>query len=391
MIYKLAQNTIPKEDIMQLSDWLQTNPPLTMAAGNLTKKFEETWSKKIGVKYSIFCNSGSSANLLAYSAILNLFRNLKKIILCSAGWATTLSPIIQLGLTPMPTEVDINTFGINLESLETQIKKIPPSTPILVTLVHTLGIPNYIDEILELQKKYNFLLMEDACPAVGSKYNHKYVGSFGDISTFSFYYGHQISTIEGGMVCTNNKKIYDNLLMLRSHGWAKDLDKITRDEFEKKYNIASYQSDFTFYSTGYNLRPTEINAFLGLKQIEKLDVIATKRDNNFWEYRNYLKEKFIVPTPPKNSKISCITFPVITRKKSDRFAVYEILKENKIETRPISGGNLIQQPIWNISNQTHYNYLFAREIHNNGFVLPCHPEITSSDILYICDLLLKNI
>jgi len=388
MTYKLAQNTISNEDIDSLVEWLKTYPPLTMPAGSLTKKFEEEWSKKIGVKYSVFCNSGSSANLLAYSALSYKYSDLQNVFLSASGWATTLSPILQLdNLFPFVLEVDKDTFGIDIVNLKYVLEH-NLDTNILVVLVHTLGIPNNMDAILELQKKYNFLLMEDCCPAVGSKYKNRYVGTFGNVSTFSLYYGHQLSTIEGGMVCTNDEELYNLLLMLRSHGWSKDLSKEAREILEKKWDILEHHSSFTFYVSGYNLRPTEINSFLGLKQVNKLDEVVSARNERFWYYHRKLKNYFIVPNPPEDSTVSCITFPCICFDQSIDSIVSK-LKKNNIETRPISGGSLGKQPMFQNCIRQRVNYPFADLLDSNGFVLPCHPEISFEDIDFICNLLIN--
>jgi CDP-6-deoxy-D-xylo-4-hexulose-3-dehydrase len=389
MKYKLAQNTIPKEDIDKLIEWLKTYPPLTMAAGTLTKQFEEEWSKTIGVRYSVFCNSGSSANLLAYSAIINTSSPSfykKHVVLCSAGWSTTLSPLLERQIPCVLCDADRDTFGIDMKSLKYLLDTMDIS---LVVLVHTLGVPNRMNEILGLKELYGFLLMEDSCPAVGSKYNDQYTGTFGDISTFSFYYGHQLSTIEGGMVCTNDESLYHALLTLRSHGWGKNLPLNIRHEAELQNRIDEHHSDFTFYSDGYNLRPTEINAFLGLEQIKRLPYITNVRNFNFQHYRNLLKNKFIVQNPPMHSTVSCITFPFITNGAAEARKVFEVLKKEEIETRPISGGSLGLQPFWFAYNGDYSSFSFADKLHKFGFVLPCHPEMRLEDIDYICDLLLN--
>lgn len=390
--YKLAGNTISNNDIDLLAEWLKTYPPLTMASGGLTKKFEEEWSKKVGVKYSIFCNSGSSANLLAYSALLNLHPELKKSFtaLCTAGWATTISPTFQLGLNPVLIDVDPTTFGMSIDILEEKLKK--REGILLVVLVSTLGFPPDIYRIMELQKKYGFLLFEDACPAVGSKYDNKYIGTFGDVGTFSFYYGHQISTIEGGMVCTNHESIYEELLMLRSHGWAKDLGNSSRGTLEKTWNVSEHSSLFTFYNAGYNLRPTEINSFLGLRQINILDKIAKKRHENFIYYLEKFRDSNLITQkyPLDGTTVSCITFPFIAKNKDISKEVRRKLIENGIETRPISGGSLGLQPVWYMNKKNFFSQPFANLLHNNGFVLPCHPEISFDDIDNICNKLFKQ-
>lgn len=378
--FYLSQNTIPKDHIDKLANWLTTYQRLTQ--GELVKQFENKWSEHFSVNHSIFCNSGSSANLLAFSVLKHMFKNTKlKIAICSAGWSTTLSPLIQLEMDYTFIDIDKNTFGMDMNHLEECIIKEKINA---VVVVHTLGVPVNIDRLLELKNKYNLFVIEDTCPAVGSKYNDKYLGTLFDMGTFSFYYGHQISTIEGGMISTNNSDIKDLLYMMRNHGWSNDLTNEKKTQLEFENNIPEYMSKFTFYVPGYNLRGTELNAFLGLLQLDILDSVAMARNNNFNSYRQLLSDKFIVQNPnDKSNVISCITFPAICSSDDQRKKIYSELTQNGIETRPISGGNLSLQP-YNTSIKIQSK--ISLDLHYRGFVLPCHPGITYDDIKYISDI-----
>jgi CDP-6-deoxy-D-xylo-4-hexulose-3-dehydrase len=217
----LVKDTIDESDINQLIEWLKTNPRLTK--GDLTIEFEKIWSKWLGVKYSVFVNSGSSANLAAiYSLILSGKLKNNKIIVPAVSWVTTVTPAIQLGLEPIMCECDMSNLGLDIEHLKKIIKEENPSS---IILVHVLGFSNHMDEIVKLCNENNILLVEDTCESLGSKYDSKMLGTFGDLSTFSFYFGHHMSTIEGGMVSTDNEDLYHILLSIRSHGWDRDLPK----------------------------------------------------------------------------------------------------------------------------------------------------------------------
>src|ERR1041384_5033662 len=210
--YEPAVDTITDQDVEHLISWLRGFPRLTMA--EVTKQFERAWSEWLGVKYSVFCNSGSAANLLMYAAVDSTKRTgNRKVVVPSVGWATTVAPAIQLNYQPIMCEADPDTYGLDVRHLSQILTK---ERPAAVILVHVLGTPNNMGPILELQKQYGFQLMEDCCASHGARHKGQLVGSFGNLSSFSFYYGHHMSTIEGGMVCTNDEELYYHLLMLRS-------------------------------------------------------------------------------------------------------------------------------------------------------------------------------
>jgi len=380
--YPLAKETINEQDIDALCEWLKGYPRLTK--GELTWKVEEDWAKYIGTKYAVFNNSGSSANLLMVAAAqrCGLIRN-KKVVVPSVGWVTTISPIIQLGLEPIMCGADEKTFGIDLDQLEKICERERPDA---VIFVQVLGVPHHKERLLELKKKYGFVLLEDACAALGASYSDgSMVGTIGDMSSFSFYFGHQLSTIEGGMVNVNDKKIYDMLLMLRSHGWAKDLDKQTYDSMMKKYGIDDFHSPFTFFIPGYNLRSTDLQAFLGIRQIEKAKWVASNRNKNHIMYGSKLEGHVRYQDWGDNNPVS-ISFGALATSKEHRKDIVSRLVNNGIETRIYSAGNLGRHPFW-IDRFHRFEDAMSDLIHDTGFFIPNYPELSEEDIDFICNVI----
>ena len=385
--FYLAQDTIDRSDVDRLISWLKTYPRLTKGA--VTLDFEAKWSQWAGKKYSLFCNSGSSANLLMFYALLisGRLKN-KKIVLPSVGWATTLAPAIQFGFEPVLCEADAETFGLDLNHLESLLKKENPGA---VVLVQVLGVPHKMPELLKLKEKYGFFLLEDACAAVGSSGYGKKLGGFGDMGAYSFYFGHQMSTIEGGMVVTDDSDFRDLLLKLRSHGWSKDLDRETHDALVKKYKIDDFHEPFVFYEPGFNLRSTDLNAYIGLGQLEKLDDMASKRHRNHTLYQKYLGQAFYTQRweDPK-AWVSSISFGAVAKDTAERRTIVHALEENKIETRIFSAGNLGLHPFW-YNRYGKASFPVADRIHHAGFFLPNHPSLTASDATFISQVVLEAV
>jgi CDP-6-deoxy-D-xylo-4-hexulose-3-dehydrase len=383
MSIKLVKDTIDFDDVSLLIEWLKTNPRLTK--GDLTIEFEKAWSKWLGVKYSVFVNSGSSANLAAiYSLMLsNRMRN-KKIVVPAVSWVTTVTPAIQLGLEPIMCECDVDNLGLDINHLKEIIKKDDPSA---IILVHVLGIPNNMDEIVELCNENNILLVEDTCESIGSKYNDKMVGTFGKMSTFSFYFGHHISTIEGGMISTNDEELYHILLSVRSHGWDRDLPKETQIKLREKYNINNFRALYTFYYPGFNLRSTDLQAFLGLGQLKKIDQIVENRHKNYLKYKNEIKNDFWNVSEPKGSYVSNFSFPIIT-KNIDK--LIEKLNENDVECRPLICGSINEHPFWyeRYGKQELPN---SKLVHEYGLYLPNNHQMTDEELNKVIKIVNENI
>ena len=384
--YHLAEDTIDKADIDALIEWLGTYPRLTKGA--LTLEFERKWSSWLGRDYSIFCNSGSSANLLMFQALLSSGRlKNKKVIVPSVGWVTTIAPAIQLGFEPIMCEADPDTYGLDLDHLESLLKQHTPST---VILVQVLGVPHKMREIMSLKEKYGFILLEDACAATGSSYRGQKVGTFGDMSSFSFYFGHQISTIEGGAVSTNDPLLRDLLLMLRSHGWGKDLDPATHAKLLRENEIDDFHAPFVFYEAGFNLRSTDLGAFIGIRQIEKMDWLIKRRFENHLEYKRLFGAALSYQTYNEDDTVCSIHFGALAKNTEERRAIVQGLEMAGVETRIFSAGNLGLHPFW-IKRYGKASFPMADRIHHSGFFLPNNPSLSPEDIRHISQVVLEKI
>lgn len=385
--YHLAEDTIDHQDMGRVIEWLKTYPRLTK--GKVTVQFEEKWSRWAGKKYSVFCNSGSSANLLMYYVLLlsGRLKN-KKVVVPSVGWVTTIAPAIQFGFEPLMCEADPDTFALDLNHLEDLLKKHQPGT---VMMVQVLGVPHKMPEFLALKEKYGFIFLEDACAAVGSSAWGKKLGSFGDMGSFSCYFGHQMSTIEGGIVCTDDPQFNDLLLMMRSHGWTKDLSPASHQALVDQYEVDDFHMPFIFYEPGFNLRSTDLNAFIGLGQVDKLDDSAQRRHANHLLYQKLLGDKFSTQrwTDP-GARISSISFGLVADSPEQRRTLVSALVENGIETRIFSAGNLGLHPFW-FNRYGKASFPMADKIHHSGFFLPNHPFLELRDIDFISQVVLDAI
>ena len=372
---KLTENTISKKNINSLINWLKKNPRLTK--GDLTLKFEKLFSNWIKRRYSIFVNSGSSANLLIAQGLLEAKMLKNKIMIAPAvSWVTTVTPFVQMGYNVKLCDCSKSDLGLDINHLEKLCKKYKPS---LLILVHVLGHANDMKSIIKICTKYNVKIIEDTCEALGSKYKGKNLGTLGIASTFSFYYGHHISTIEGGMLTLNNKKLYNILLSIRSHGWGRDLELREKTRLEKKYNIDKVRSLYTFYYSGFNLRPTDLNAFLG---IEQMKVLTKKIKVRFRNFKFYLKNLSNFWAQKSDTKIvSNFGYAIMVK---NRLELFNYLKKHKIETRPLICGNMGQQPFW---LKKHKKPILpnAEKIHQYGLYLPNHENLTQKQVKYICE------
>jgi len=379
--YPLAKETINEEDINALCDWLKSYPRLTK--GELTCEVEEKWAKYIGTKYALFNNSGSSANLLMiYAAMMTGRIKNKKIAVPSVGWVTTIAPAIQFGLNPIMVGADPDTFGMDLDQLE-RICEI--ERPDAVIFVQVLGVPHYRERLLQLKEKYGFCLLEDACAALGAGYSDgSKVGTVGDMSSFSFYFGHQLSTIEGGMVNTDDKELHEALLMLRSHGWAKDLDQESYDSLIKQNSIDDFHKPFAFFVPGFNLRSTDLQAFIGLRQINKASWVAQRRNENHLAYAKNLEGYARYQNWGDDFPVS-ISFGALAETNQHRREIISRLVESGIETRIFSAGNLGAHPFWT-NLYPRFEDKVSDEIHTSGFFLPNYPELTLEEVNHICEI-----
>ena len=376
----LVKDTIENKDIDQLVDWLKTYPRLTK--GKLTLELEEKYSEWLGRKYSVFCNSGSSANLLmlyAYKEAGYLEDN-DKIVVPSISWATTLAPVMQLGFEPILCDVNMDDFSVDLEHLETIFKEEKPSTLLFVPV---LGLVPNMDKVVDMCSKYNVTLLEDSCESMGCEYKGRKLGTYGLMSTFSTYFGHHISTIEGGFISTDDKQLYELLVSLRSHGWTRDLSKERQLTYQKEWGISNFDQHFAFYYPGFNLRSTDLNAFLGIGQIDKLNSWGKKREHNFNLYQKLIKNDHWKVNPQKESFISNFAYPIIH---PDRNKIVEELQKNDVEVRPMVCGSMGTQPFY-VKEYGRLELPNVSVVDEYGFYIPNHPQLTDNDITFISNII----
>jgi CDP-6-deoxy-D-xylo-4-hexulose-3-dehydrase len=358
---------------------------LTM--GEKVLEFENKFSRYLGVPYAVMVNSGSSANLLALSVATNRFRDHKlnrgdEIIIPAICWGTSFAPIIQCGLKPKLVDVDPNTMNISVISLKKAITK---KTKGLLN-VHILGNCSDMEEISDVVKKNNLILFEDTCESLGTTYNKKMLGTFGDFGTFSFFFSHHITTIEGGMVVCHTLEDYDILKCLRAHGWSRNLSK--REEYETKYS--EIDPRFLFVNLGYNLRPMEIQAAFGIEQLKKIAYMNDQRKINVEKLKNNIvshelwNNQFSFPTHLKNVDPIWFGFPMFLSDAyiSKKTELQNYLLSNGIDSRPIISGNFAMQPVYReFGSDIDMRELHgAQDIHNRGIFVGCHTTPLSDEI-----------
>jgi CDP-6-deoxy-D-xylo-4-hexulose-3-dehydrase len=380
----LIQDTIDNQDIDNLIEWLKTYPRLTK--GSKTIEFENKWAQWLGTKYSVFVNSGSSANLLMLYTlkILNKMKN-NKVCVPSLCWVTDLSPVLQFNLEPLLIDCNLDNLSVDLNHLEQVFQT---ETPSVLILVSVLGLSPDMESIVNLCEKYDVILLEDNCESQGTKFKQKKLGNFGLMSSFSTYFGHTMSTIEGGIISTNDDEVYNTLLQLRSHGWDRDLSTEAQKELREKWGVNDFSALYTFYVPGFNLRSTDLQAQIGIKQLDKVDGMINNRYINFLYYKSKLDGKIWFPTTIDDSYTSNFAIPVITKTSEDKKRLIKELTDNNISCRPLISGSMGSQPF--------YKKLYGETLLPNctivderGIYVPNHDKMTKDDIDRICEILLK--
>ena len=378
----LVKDTISNYEIDLLSDWLATYPRLTK--GKLTIEFEELWAEKIGCKHAVFVNSGSSANLLMLYALMESgkIKTGDSVVVPAVSWATDLAPVCQLGLTPVLCDCNLQDLSVDLNYLEKILtSKLPPK---VLMLVSVLGLVPEMDKIVELCERTGTILLEDTCESVGSRYAGKNLGTFGLMSSFSTYFGHHFSTIEGGMICTDDTGTHNLLKCLRSHGWDRDADADYRQRLRKDYLVADdFDSLYKFYMMGFNFRSTDLNAFIGINQLENYNSVIQKRNENYNLYHQLITCADWKPHESSEDRfVSNFAYPMISR---NRNKIVDNLIKNEVETRPLICGSLGRQPFW-IKNYGVRHLPNADKVNDFGFYLPNNAEMTKEEIKFVASL-----
>ncbi|MFZ2956809.1 MAG: DegT/DnrJ/EryC1/StrS aminotransferase family protein [Candidatus Ozemobacteraceae bacterium] len=362
MLWKLQENIINNSDLDLLVSFIKETQRFTQ----FTKvaEFEAAYAKWQGCRYCVFVNSGSSANLLLVNAAKEYFRweNGAEIIVPAVTWPTTVTPVMQFGLTPVFSDANLTDISLDYEKVGSLIT--PRTRAIFVA--HLLGFPANIARLREIIAGRDIVILEDCCESQGAMSSGSKVGNLGIASSFSFYWGHHMTTVEGGMLCTDNEELYKLFLLKRSHGLARELPPKYHGPLKEANKDIDF--NFLFLTDGFNVRNTEFNAVLGLAQLSRIDDFIRQRNKNyhtFIEICGKYREELILLG---ESGISSFVLPFLFRNKERKEAFQAIIREGGIESRPLISGNLLRQPFLN----KYYNdtdYPNADFIHTNAFYI----------------------
>jgi CDP-6-deoxy-D-xylo-4-hexulose-3-dehydrase len=392
--YSLTESVLEGTDINAAIKVLRSKK-ITM--GPKTRQVEAYFKDHIVKTNSLMVNSGSSANLLIFQCLINpMVKKLKpgdEVLIPAICWSTSLWPIIQSGLKVKFVDIDLSTLNIDLNDL---IRKITKKTKALM-LVHALGNCTDMSKLTNICKKNKIILIEDTCEALGSTYKNKPLGTFGDFSSFSFYYSHHITSGEGGMVCTKNKKYLEILKSLRSHGWSRDLknNKI----FSKKYK--NIDKNWIFINSGFNLRTTDINAAIGLEQLKRIKKILSIRKYNFLKIKKSLlinkkyNNQFTILDDQNHANTAWFGIPIILKSNNKKYKqnIMSKLHGKGIMTRPIISGNFAKQPSIKLYKIKINNQLPNSDlVDKKGFFLGLHNiKISDAKLKFLTNSLFSSL
>lgn len=382
--WPLMENNITRGDIDVLIEFLKGKPRLTQSSN--VEAFEREWSEWLGVRYSVFVNSGASANLITMAALKHIY-DIGEIIVPSLTWVSDIASVIQNGFTPI--FVDINPRNLCMDD-EQVITKLSDSTK-AVFITHVQGFNGLTDRLLEVLRRRSIPLIEDVCESHGATFKGQKLGSFGLISNFSFYFAHHMSTIEGGMVCTNDDTTYEMVRMLRSHGMVRES---SCDEVKQRFiqENPDLNPDFIFAFPAYNVRNTEIGAVIGRNQLKRLDENNAKRRKNFEIFlKNLDLNKYRTDFELDGSCNYALNLVIKSPDPILRYKVEKMLWDAGVEFRRGSsgGGNQLRQPYLKgiIPESEYEKYPEIEHIHFYGYYIGNYPELEEQKILDLCSLL----
>ena len=384
--HPLMENNITSSDVNCLIQFLKNNKKRIFTQSIKVKEFEKKWSKWLGVKFSVFVNSGSSANLLTLQALKILYGK-GEIIVPPLTWVSDIASVIQNEFKPVFVDINPRTLCMDENLI---IKKINKNTK-AVFITHVQGFNGISKNFLRILKKKKIVLLEDVCESHGATFNKKKLGTYGLMSNFSFYYAHHLSTIEGGMICTNNKKIYELIRILRSHGMLRESGN---SSFENKVIKKNPQLSpkFIFLYPAYNLRNNEISAVIGINQLKRLDKNNKLRTKNFEIFLKNLNQNYYW-TNYELKGSSNYAFPLVLKKANltNRNLLEKIMTVNNIEFRRgnAGGGNQLRQPYLKdyVKNINLKNFKYTDHIHFFGYYIGNYPSLKKDKILKICKIL----
>ena len=386
MKFPLMRNNILREDLDAVIAHLQQDDPILTHHKNV-RAFEEEWSRWLGVKYSVFVNSGSSANLLTMTVLKNRYPQGGEVIVPTLTWVSDIASVLQTGFTPV--FVDLDPYTLAMDSKEV-IAKLGPDTR-AVFLTHAQGFDGLTDALLAELARRDIPLIEDVCESHGATHNGVKAGNFGWVSNFSFYYAHHMSTIEGGMVCTNDPKVYQQARMLRSHGMVRESDdQALRERYAAEH--ADLHPNFVFAFPAYNLRNTEIGGILGRSQLKRLDHIVARRTKNLERFLSRIDAN-LYRTDFKLEGSSNYAFNLILKEADDDLAARVMAKMTRegVEFRRGSagGGNQVRQPYLRgvVPPNFHAQFPNTDHVHFYGFYIGNFPDMKLFEVDVLCSVL----
>ncbi len=369
----------------QLAKFIIDSPIFSM--GEQCRNFEVAFAKKQERQHAVYVANGSVANLILIQALLNMgiFKPGDKIGFSALTWATNIMPLIQLGLVPVAIDCEKDTLNVSPETLQPYLGEIKG-----LFLTNVLGFADDIEAITKLCQDNKIVFIEDNCESLGSRINGKLLGNFGLASTFSFYIGHHMSTIEGGMVCTDDADLADMLKLVRAHGWDRNLSPEKQQQLRQEHGIDGFYARYTFYDIATNVRPTEINGFIGNTQLPYLDEIIEKRVSNFNRFNDAIKANadFLPLDIEHMELVSNFAMPVICKDELTFTKYLERFEAAEVEIRPIIAGDMTKQPFYKKyvtdDTATRENAAF---IHQHGFYFGNNPEMTEEELSTLVGLL----
>lgn len=383
MKFPLMRNNILREDLDAVIEHLKQDDPILTHGANV-RAFEAEWSEWLGVKYSVFVNSGASANLLTMAVLKIRHPEGGEVITPPLAWVSDVASVLQNGFTPVFADIDPRTLAMDPAQI---LSKITDKTR-AVFLTHVQGFDGLTDELINELKRRNVPLIEDVCESHGATHNGKRLGSIGWISNFSYYYAHHMSTIEGGMVCTNDAEVYQQVRMLRSHGMVRESnDPVVRSEYQEAN--PELNPDFIFAFPAYNVRNTEIGGIMGRSQLKRLDQIVKRRTENLLRFLKQIDQSKY-RTDFKLEGSSNYAFNLILKKPDDDLIQRLMLKmrESGVEFRRGSagGGNQIRQPYLKgiVPDGHHREFPETEHVHFYGFYIGNFPDLTNEEVDEIC-------
>ena len=349
-----------------LTDFLNSAKQLSM--GPKVAEFERSFATWQGRQYCTMVNSGSSANLVLLQALLNLGRLQKgdRVGVSAVTWATNVMPVIQLGLVPVLVDVELDTLNVSVNTLSS----VPDLKCLFIT--HLLGFSDNVDAISRYCADKNILLLEDTCESLGASYGPRRLGNFGVAATFSTFVGHHMSTIEGGLVVTDDRELAEMIVMVRAHGWDRNLPTDTQTNLRTAWNITSFEAPYTFYTLGYNVRPTELQGVIGLEQMKYIDDANERRRKSYGAFYQ------AVPGVSPCIDTCAFAIPILCASPQQRDRYIAKCQDKGIEVRPIVAGNMARQPFFQPYNDGR-SFPNADKIHTSGFYMPNHPDLTMEE------------